>query len=194
MGSTSDFLARRPRDSAQKVKIALWRIQDTESSQIPAAPYTQAEILAFLQQTWTAQANVQFEVVQDWQLEEVDYDLNDDGALSIQNNQEELLKIARTASGADIDVYLVKSMTDVVARALAGDIAVAPTSVFIAESAKGGMASPLSALAQEVGHVLGIPEDYDDPEDAGNVMSDPQVHGSTQVRKKDWRKANDPEN
>lgn len=157
---------------------------------IPAAPYTQAEILAFLQQTWTAQANVQFEVVQDWQLEEVDYDLNDDGALSTQSGSVEFTEIKSHATNPDasINIYVVQKMPHALAtRASTGG-------VFIALENRDSQTTLLSQLAQEVGHELGIPETDDDPDDAGNVMSDPQIPGSTQVRKKDWRKANDPEN
>lgn len=189
-GLKVDFLARRPRDTPQKMKIALWRIKDTESSQIPAAPYTQAEILAFLQQTWTDQANVQFEVVQDWQLDQVDYDLNNDGALGTQESGVEFVKISREVrnTNADTNIYLVQKMPHAAASYFPG------RGIFITLENSNGVSSLLSHLAQEVGHALGLPENYDDPEDADNVMSDPQREGATRIRKKDWRKANDPEN
>ena len=60
----------------------------------------------------------------------------------------------------------------------------------VAENTKSGISSPLSALAQEVGHVLGVLEGDDDDKDSSNVMSDPQVIGSTQIRKDDWRVVN----
>ena len=51
--------------------------------------------------------------------------------------------------GADVDVYLVKNMPSQTAARFPGSKA-----TFIAENTKSGISSPLSALAQEVGHVL----------------------------------------
>ena len=185
-GLNVDFMPRRPKDTAQTVKVALWEIRAT-GGLTPSVPYDQQAILDFLEASWTHGANVHFEIVQDWKAETVDYDLDSSDTLSEQGGLAEYTTIisAHSNPGADVDVYLVKNMSSQTAARFPDSKA-----TFVAENTKSGISSPLSALAQEVGHVLGVPENDDDDEDSGNVMSDPQVIGATQIRKDDWRVVN----
>jgi len=173
-----DFLERRPRNSADNLKIALWQITAT-GGETPEVPYPKEEILDFLETTWTDQANVHFEVIQDWAEQVVDYDLDGDGDLTLLAERDDI-RLTAVNSNADIDVYLVHRMPEELASRLSKS-----NDIFIAEINKAGTFSSLSALAQEVGHVLGIPESADDDEDGLNVMSDPGGVGS-QIRRVDW--------
>jgi len=110
----------------------------------------------------------------------VDYDLDGDGDLTLLAERDDI-RLTAVNSNADIDVYLVHRMPEELASRLSNS-----NDIFIAEINKAGAFSSLSALAQEVGHVLGIMEDDDDEEDGQNVMSDPGGVGS-QIRKNDWR-------
>ena len=81
---------------------------------------------------------------------------------------------------ADVQIYVVKNIS-VVAGAIGAN---SKFYIFI----DGG--TPISGLAQEIGHALGIPENADDNIDRDNVMSDPQNSGSTKIRRKDWNIVN----
>lgn len=83
---------------------------------------------------------------------------------------------------ADVEIYLVKSMPN--SRAVHPSNSKA---AFIAEICSTGGASPDFGLAQEVGHILGLPESADDPNDSGNVMTDgDSLTGGSQIRREDW--------
>jgi hypothetical protein len=182
-GLNVDFMPRRPKNSAEKVKVALWRIKDVGGLE-PNITLPQHVILAFLEESWTHGANVYFEVIQDWgEPQTLFYDLNYDNVLSDQSNLQEYAQIVDGIRhpNADVNIYLVKDISGRVAAA-----AESFDAIFISEEIPHS-----SVVAQEVGHILGIPEgttDGDDLEDKLNVMSDnPHINGSTQIRRIDWR-------
>ncbi len=185
-GLNVDFVARRPRDPTQKLKVALWRIGLTGAS-LPAEPYSAAAVLGFLNETWSKQANVHFEIIGGgWQAAAVAYDLNGDGVLTLQSSNAEVEKILNDASapGTDVAVYVVQKMPEAAGAQLPGTVG-----TYLAIQAVGGGTSSLTVLAQEVGHVLGVPEEPDGLL-SGDVISDPPSFGASNIRKVDWRAAN----
>jgi hypothetical protein len=142
----------------------------------------------FLQEVWAKQANVILGegTIFGPAFPEIAYDVYhaDEKLEAPQNSTLEMIEIYNgvTLSGPGFPVFVVKEINVVEASALA---TVSATAAFIDEN------TPLVGLAQEVGHCLGIPEDYDDQIDLKNVMSDPVLSATQKhVRRKDWNKVN----
>jgi len=183
-GLNVDFVARIPRNPSEKIKLALWRIYD---GTVPNVPYSKSAILEYLQDTWTEQGNVHFEIIQDWNLKSVPYDRNDDEALSDQNNYVEFDDINSGADNASADgnIYYVKKLlthTGITVQVF--------SSVYIAEEApteNGLQTTPLSILSHEVGHLLGLENDFHDVIERDEIMSSPQEFGTKKIRRVDWK-------
>ena len=183
-----DVKNRLPQSASEFKEAAIFRVRDADEVLYPQMPYTNQAIEDFLNNdTWGKQANVFSQIVAGPTTVEVDYDADNDQNMDA-GERGTLVQALKNQSSAGIHIYLVSKMDwTVAAHSTDGS---GKSYIFIANESIIGSATPLSGLAQEMGHAFGVPEALDDEDDPNNVMSDPQNIGSTHIRRIDWNAVN----
>jgi hypothetical protein len=198
IGSNGAEMSRMFVDVKQQrgtVKYALYHIRLTGSqTEYPERTFDEESGESFMTATWSRQANVllnETPLTPSERDRTIAYDtviadgkLESGKGLNSPDRHDEMLALinAVTPPPDTTPVFIVKEIRGVVAFEYAG-------AVFLQEGNR------LPEFAQEVGHVLGVPESYDDEVDVSNVLSDPQVIqenpvGPRHIRRKDWNAAN----